>query len=256
MDFTLNNIHALKSIEMGDSKGADQLYMSRNISGRLEFLGKWDKRVVIMELENLILKEDALKKNWIPKSLDGFPSLNMPFEDLLKKANLVKPATSAALNYFMKADNIKLGRGKFLMWHYPIHKTYMTHTYKFISKLPEVFTLSMILNWPKMVGGSISNGFSDAMIPESGITTHLAVCKVLLEASYCILEITPADWLENPNSPPSTVCQLAKPTKNPLSGPCKTSSRSPLNSLTTPAKRKTFQKPPAKSTPSPASNNG
>ena len=246
MDYTLNNIHALKAIELGDSKGADQLYISRNKSGRLQFLGKWDKRAVKLELENLILKEDALKKTWIPESLDGFPSLTMPFEELLKKACLVKSASCAALNYFMKTENIKVGRGKFLMWHYPIHKTCMIHTQKYISKLPEVFTLSMVLNWPKMVGGSVSNGFSAAMIPESGITAHLAVCKVLLEASYCILEMTPAAWLEKQNFPTPTICQPTKSTKNPLSGPCKTSSA--LNSLTTPAKRKRKRKPPINST--------
>ena len=58
---------------------------------------------------------------------------------------------------------VKLGQGTFLAWHFPVEKAYLVHTAGLVDKLPNMFTLSNIIEWSAFKGTSISNGNISAL---------------------------------------------------------------------------------------------
>ena len=106
----------------------------------------------------------------------------MPMEDIMKKPNLVKSAATKALKVFLTAGNLKLGKDSFPGWRFCVEKAYFINTSTLLVKLPNVFTLSDIIDWVALDGVTICNcprGGAAALKPASGVKTWLAFVKIL-----------------------------------------------------------------------------
>ena len=106
MDYTLKNVYVEKALQLGSSKNAKQLFLSMS---KVTTMGNWDKREALFHLEDLILREDSMGREWLPGNGETFPKLTVPIWHIFKKTSLIKLATSAALNWIMKHSNAKLG---------------------------------------------------------------------------------------------------------------------------------------------------
>ena len=90
---------------------------------------------------------------------------------------------------------MKIGRDKFLLWWFPIEKEYLVYVSDLVSGLPEVFTLNMILEWSDLAGCSLSNGNVAALKPASGVTTQVALTKIILNIVFLVLGHNSQTWL-------------------------------------------------------------
>ena len=163
MNFSLNNIHANNALQLGVDKNVKQLFLAETGNGELQMRGDLDKRIVAKNLQEMINREDALKGEWLVRSSPSFPKLPRQFQYLIKQPRMVKNSLTAACNNLMSSAGVKLGHDTFLAWQYPIEKAFMVHTAGMVTKLPNVFTLSMIIEWSSMQGTSISNGKLSAL---------------------------------------------------------------------------------------------
>ena len=71
---------------------------------------------------------------------------------MIKQPRMVNNSLTAACYNLMSFGGVKLGHDNFLAWHYPIEKAFMVYTAGLVTKLPSVFTLSMIINWSSFAG--------------------------------------------------------------------------------------------------------
>ena len=201
MDYTLKNTHVNSALRMGLSMGARQMFVSKSSNGNIQVEGNMDIREAIKILEGKVTEEDALKMLWVPEDKDNFPKLAQTLLNVFKKPNLVRSADTKAVNFFLKAGNLKLGRDTFPGWHCPIQKAYLVYTGDIVKSLPEVFTLNHIIEWSDLLGASISNGRLSALKAESGVSSWLGLCKVLIEFSFLVTGHDPTVWVESGNSP-------------------------------------------------------
>ena len=107
----------------------------------------------------------------------------------MKKPNLVKSASTKALKVFLTAGNLKLGKDSFPGWLFCVEKAYFLNTSTLLVNLPNVFTLSDIIDWVALDGATICNGPTGgaaALKPASGVKTWLAFVKILLEFLYLV----------------------------------------------------------------------
>lgn len=194
MDYSLNNTFVLTALDMGKERGAKQLVVCKKKDGVVEVKGDWDKREVVMALQQMISEEDAMSLHWVPKC--EFPKLKMPLKELLKKPNEAKGITTKIFNLFLKQNQAKYGSGKFDMWQYPIEKAYMVHTSTLLGSLPDTFRLKDIIDWSDMKGFNISNGPpSTCLKASSGVKTWLSAVKIFLEFSLVVKGIDPDQWI-------------------------------------------------------------
>ena len=54
MDYSLNNTFVLTALDMGKERGAKQLIVCKKKDGVVEVKGDWDKREVVMALQQMI----------------------------------------------------------------------------------------------------------------------------------------------------------------------------------------------------------
>ena len=181
---------------MGVEKNSEQMIISINGQGKVEYKGNLDKRKALKELEGAVLQEESLAKEWLPHDLSSFPRLQLPLGKLLKSGpNKVKAATVSAVNWFLRQTNGKLGRDKFLLWWFPVEKEYLVYVSDLLSGLPEVFNLNMILEWSDLTGCSLSNGNVAALKPASGVTTQIALTKIILNIVFLVVGHNPQTWV-------------------------------------------------------------
>ena len=105
------------------------------------------------------------------------------------------------MHFFLKAGKMKLGRDTFPGWHYQIQKAYLVYSSDIVKGLPDVFTLNQIVEWSDLLGANISNGRLSALKAESGVSSWLGLCKVLIEFSFLVTGHDPAVWVESGSSP-------------------------------------------------------
>ena len=215
MDYTLRNTHVNAALRMGASMGARQMFISKSSKGSIQVEGDMDIRKAIKILEGKVMEEDALKLGWVPEDKDTFPKLSQTVLNIFKKPNLVRSAATKALNFFLKAGKLKLGRDTFPGWHFPIRKAYLMYTGDIVKGLPEVFTLNHIIEWSDLLGASISNGRLSALKAESGVSSWLGLCKVLLEFSFLVTGHDPAVWVESGSSPGQPALASRQPEVQP-----------------------------------------
>ena len=215
MDYTLKNVHINSALRMGASMGARQLFVCKNMTGNIQVEGNLDIREVITVLEAKVREEDALRLMWVPKDKNSFPKLANPISDLFKKPNLVKSAAGKAMHFFLKAGKMKLGRDTFPGWHYQIQKAYLVYSSDIVKGLPDVFTLNQIVEWSDLLGANISNGRLSALKAESGVSSWLGLCKVLIEFSFLVTGHDPAVWVESGSSPGQPALASSHPVVQP-----------------------------------------
>ena len=158
MNYVLNNSFVDKALALGAQKNVKQIIIAEDGNGDLMYRGDLDIRVVVKKLQDKVHQEDALRGEWMASARQTLPKLPRQLNFLLKTPRMVKTAVAASLNHLMDACGVKLGRGTFLLWHYPIEKVFLTNTVELVKNLPDVFTLSMIIDWSDLKGTSISNG--------------------------------------------------------------------------------------------------
>ena len=163
MNFSINNSHVLRALQLGAEKNVKQLFVAETSNGGLEIKGDLEKRKVVEKLQEMINTEDSLKANWLNNSDPNFPKLPRHLEHLLKQPRLVKNAVTSACNFLMSSSGVKLGHAIFLVWHFPLEKAFMIHTSHLLNKLPNKFTLSHIIEWASLRGTRISNGRISAL---------------------------------------------------------------------------------------------
>ena len=147
MEYTLKNVYIEKALQLGSSKNAKQLFLSMSKTGEVTSMGNWEKREALFYLEDLILREDSMGREWLPGDGETFPKLTVHIQHIFKKTSLIKLATLAALNWIMKHSNAKLGWDKFLGWWFPVEKEFFTNSSTLLHELPSIFTLDMIIPW-------------------------------------------------------------------------------------------------------------
>ena len=82
MDYTLKNVYVEKALQLGSSKNAKQLFLSMS---KVTTMGNWDKREALFHLEDLILREDSMGREWLPGDGETFPKLTMHIQHIFKK---------------------------------------------------------------------------------------------------------------------------------------------------------------------------
>ena len=158
MEFTLRNAYAERALQFGEKVGAKQLFFSENAEGRLEMIGSLEREKVAKFLESQLLQEEAVSEGWIPKNMEDFPKLEAPLSRVIKNTNMLKTAATRAMNFFKEYNNLKLGHGKFMLWHFPMEKSMLVHSRHMVDKLPSSFNLEQIISWSELQGVSMSNG--------------------------------------------------------------------------------------------------
>ena len=148
----------LRALQFGDKSGAKQLFFSENSDGKLEMMGNLEREKVVKFLETHLLQEESVSEDWIPKNMDNFPKLKAPLSRVKKNANMLKTASTRAMNFFKEFNNLKLGHGKFMLWHFPMEKSMLVHSRTLVDKLPPSFNLEQIISWSELQGVSMSNG--------------------------------------------------------------------------------------------------
>ena len=213
MKYSLNNTYINQALQLGSAKNVKQLFLAECDSGSLDLRGDLDKRLACMLLQELINKEDAVRGDWVERSSPSFPKLPRQFQYLVKNPRMVKNALTTACSYLMAFAGIKLGHDTFLAWHYPLEKAFLVHTAGLVTKLPNTFTLSMIIDWTSLQGTSISNGRLSALKvnnilmyqiihyynhhqASSGVQNWLSACKVILESLFLIAGHNIDEWVE------------------------------------------------------------
>ena len=90
-----------------------------------------------------------------------------------------------------------------------VEKEYLVYVSDLVSDLPEVFNLNTILEWSNLAGGS-SN--VTALKPASGVTTHMALCKMILNVIFLVVVHNPQTWLLASYEPARSSPVLARKT--------------------------------------------
>ena len=103
-------------------------YVAIYPDGTVQTAGTLGKKEAIKALDDMILEEDSLARDWFPSDRESFPKLPVPIEDLVKKGIMVMPAAAAALNWMLKHCHGKIGSDKFLGWWFPVEKEDFIHT--------------------------------------------------------------------------------------------------------------------------------
>ena len=158
MEYSLNNVYVKKALVIGSDKGVKQLFFAQHGDGKFEIRGDLDKLSVLNRLEMEINREEALKCQWLVKKDPKFPKLPRSMEFVLKQPRLVKSATISVINHLMTSAGVKLGRDKFPAWNFPLDKCMLVHTSSLVTSMPDIFSLSDIIEWSALQGTSISNG--------------------------------------------------------------------------------------------------
>ena len=155
MNFSQKNIHLNRALELGSSCNVKQLFLAENPDGSISLRGDLDIREASKRLLKVIRMEDAVKCDWLTRGAPDFPKLPRNMKFILKQPRMLKNALTSA--------GVKLGQGTFLAWHFPVEKAYLVHTAGLVDKLPNMFTLSNIIEWSAFKGTSISNGNISAL---------------------------------------------------------------------------------------------
>ena len=182
MEYSIDNVHVAAAQAMAEASGVPQITICKTSRG-IEFRGNWDIKAMLEDVQKEEEEKDAVSMDWVPDKA-SIPALPMSLEDIIKKPNMLKTAATKALKAFLVAGRLKLGKGTFAGWSFPVEKAYFVHTASHLSKLPSKFKMSDIISWEALDGGSISNGpraGSAAIKPSSGVKTWLAVVKILME---------------------------------------------------------------------------
>ena len=61
-------------------KHCRQLIVAIDKKGKTHFKGNLEKRLALKELQKIVLQENALQKEWLPKDIDSFPRLPGPLQ--------------------------------------------------------------------------------------------------------------------------------------------------------------------------------
>ena len=228
MEYSLQNIHITQAQAMAEEKGAKQLVICKTRRG-VNYVSNWDIKEVLEFLKMKVEEEEAMRKTWLPDQ-SRIPKLPLAMEEIMKKPNLVKTVATKALKAFLIPGNHKMGKGSFPAWRFPVEKAYFINTSTLLHQLPDIFTLSDIIDWGALDGATISNGptgGASAIKSASGVKTWLAFVKILLEFLYLVegggspasqLEAqsvrsagevveggTPASWLDGRGTSPGSV---------------------------------------------------
>ena len=155
MNFSQKNIHLNRALELGSSCNVKQLFLAENPDGSISLRGDLDIREASKRLLKVIRMEDAVKCDWLTRGAPDFPKMPRNMKFILKQPRMLKNALTSA--------GVKLGQGTFLAWHFPVEKAYLVHTAGLVDKLPNMFTLSNIIEWSAFKGTSISNGNISAL---------------------------------------------------------------------------------------------
>ena len=227
MEYSIHNVHVAAGQALAEASGAEQITLCKTSRG-IEFKGNWDIKSMLEEVKKEEDEKEAVAMDWVPDK-DSIPALPMSLEDVIKKPNMVKTAATKMLKAFLAAGRLKLGKGTFAGWSFPVEKAYFINTASHLSKLPDTFKMSDIINWEALDGGTISNGpraGAAAIKPTSGVKTWLAVVKILMEF-LCLMESTGRNLANNPGSrvtsKASTMSRASTTSTTPT-----TSSRRPL----------------------------
>ena len=82
-----------------------------------------------------------------------------------------------------------MGKDSFPAWRFCVEKGYFINTSALLNKLPNIFTLSDIIDWGALDGATISDsptGGAAVIKPASGVKTWPAFVKILLEFLYLV----------------------------------------------------------------------
>ena len=240
MEYTVENTAANNLIDLGKKRLSKQLIISVNRLGHVQMKGNLEKKIALLKLEEIVQQEDAMNKEWLPEDLDSFPLLPLPLKDVLRNGNMAKSATAASVNWMLRKTSGKIGRDKFPLWFYPVNKENLVYTSGLVSKLPDTFTLNMILEWSDMAGCSMSHGNSGALKPASGVTNHLSFIKIVLNIIFLVVGHDPLTW--------------HRATAAPSTGPPPARTPPALAGYTSPPPARSFPAQAGHSFPAPARN--
>ena len=240
MEYTVENTAANNLIDLGKKRLSKQLIISVNRLGHVQMKGNLEKKIALLKLEEIVQQEDAMNKEWLPEDLDSFPLLPLPLADVLRNGNMAKSVTAASINWMLRKTGGKIGRDKFSLWFYPVNKENLVYTSGLVSKLPDTFTLNMILEWSDMAGCSMSHGNSGALKPASGVTNHLSFIKIVLNIIFLVVGHNPLTW--------------HRATAAPSTGPPPARTSPALAGYTSPPPARSFPAQAGHSFPAPARN--
>ena len=194
MDYSVENTVANNLINLGKKRLSTQLIISVNRLGQVQLKGNLDKKVALAKLKEIVQQEDARAREWLPDDLDSFPLFPLPLPEVLRNGYMAKSAAAAAVSWMLRKTGGKLGRDKFPLWFFPVNKENLVYTSGLVSKLPDTFTLNMILEWSDMAGCSMSHGSSGSLKPASGVTNHLSFIKIVLNIIFLVVGHDPLTW--------------------------------------------------------------
>ena len=185
----MDTVHITRQLERNDKLAIKDFFLNEHSDGEVEFAGPMSLERAEQLIQSLRLTRASLvTSSWLPSTPP--PPLACSLKRILVVPDKLKSSATAYMKWILSVQKLKKGQPGFLGWHYPCDRARFIHTDKLLGNFTKA-TLSMeqIVPWAALatLRNGLASGYPNLLTSHCGLTSWLAVLKVFLEVSKCVL---------------------------------------------------------------------
>ena len=186
---SMDTVHITRQLERNGPLGIKDFFINEHPDGEVEYAGPMPLERAELLIRSLRLTEASLVTSaWLPSTPP--PPLACSLKRILVVPDKLKTTATAYMKWILSKQKLKKGQPGFLGWHYPCDRARFTLTDSLLGNFTKsTLAMEQIVPWANLakLRNGLASGDTTMLTSHCGLTSWLAVLKVFLEVSWCVV---------------------------------------------------------------------